>query len=69
MPKRAQDGWSSPSFVRMRAMSSAVARSPAISAAGSPGREIEQREDEERHHPHDRDGGEQAPDEIGEHAR
>ena len=32
-----QSGWSRPSAVRSRAMSSVLARSPAISAAGSPG--------------------------------
>ena len=48
----------------MRLMSSVVAASPAITAAGSPGRQIEQREDDERDHRHDDEGREEPPDYI-----
>ena len=48
-------------------MSSSVAASPAMIAAGSPGREVEQREDDERDHRHDDDGRDEPPDDIGEH--
>ncbi len=37
LPKRTRYGWSSPSWARIFAMSSSVAMSPAMTAAGSPG--------------------------------
>ncbi len=49
-------------------MSSSVAMSPAITAAGSPGREVQQREDEQRDHRHHGDGREQAFERVAEHA-
>ena len=52
---------------RMRSTSLGVAWSPAITAAGIARRDVEQAEHEQRHHRHDRDGRQDAPDDVAEH--
>src|SRR5215208_2454387 len=61
-PNRTRNGRSRPRLWRMRSTSAGVAWSPAMTAAGSPGAMLEQAEDEQRHHPHDEDGRQDAPD-------